>query len=40
VHPYEISERTLKMVNKAVNNFKEGKASAPVDMDELKQLPE
>ncbi len=38
VHPDEISERTLKMVDKAVRNFKTGKASKPVDMDELKKL--
>ncbi len=38
VHPNEISERTLKMVDKAIENIKSGNVSESVDMNELKKL--
>lgn len=38
VHPDEISERTLRMVDKAISNMKEGKVSEPIDMDDLSKL--
>lgn len=40
VHPDEISEKTLNMVDKAIKNLKKGKVSEPVDIDELKKLLE
>ena len=38
VHPDEISEKTLEMVDKAIAKFKNGEVSEPVDMDELEKL--
>lgn len=35
VRPKEISQRTLKMMDEAVANLKQGKASAPLDLSEL-----
>lgn len=37
-HPYQISEKTLQMMDKAVDKFKKGEASAPVDLEELDRL--
>lgn len=38
VHPDKISEKTLQMVDKAVEKFKKGEVSEPVDLQELEQL--
>jgi hypothetical protein len=38
VHPDEISKNTLKMVDKAVTNFKNGEVSEPVNIAELEEL--
>ncbi|HLR89885.1 MAG TPA: hypothetical protein VK040_02955 [Balneolaceae bacterium] len=38
VDPNEISEKTLQMVNEAIKNFKEGKVSEPLDLEELEKL--
>ena len=38
IHPDEISRRTLQMMDKAMENLKEGKVSKPVDMEELEEL--
>lgn len=35
VRPKEISQRTLKMMDEAVANLKQGKASAPLDLSEF-----
>ncbi len=38
VHPDKISEKTLQMIDKAVEKFKEGEVSEPIDLDELEKL--
>jgi hypothetical protein len=38
VHPDAISEKTLKMIDQSVDNLKKGKASGPVDLEELNKL--
>jgi hypothetical protein len=38
VHPDEISEKTLRMIDKAVTKLKKGEVSEPVDLEELEQL--
>lgn len=38
VHPDEISEKTLKMMDKAIEKFKKGEVSDPVDLEELEKL--
>jgi len=38
VHPNEISERTLNMIDKSVVNMKAGNVSGPVDFKELESL--
>lgn len=40
VHPDEISEKTLQMIDKAVQKFKEGEVSEPIDLEELEKLPD
>ena len=35
VRPKEISQHTLKMMDEAVANLKQGKASAPLDLSEF-----
>jgi hypothetical protein len=40
VHPDEISEKTLQMIDTAVKRYKQGDVSDPVDLDELKKLLE
>lgn len=40
IHPDEISRRTLDMMDKAIQNMAGGKASKPVDMQELEKLLE
>ncbi|MDC7127145.1 MAG: hypothetical protein PQJ46_16390 [Spirochaetales bacterium] len=35
VDPKEISKNTLKMMDKSIENFKEGKVSNPIDLDTL-----
>lgn len=35
VEPKDISEKTLKVMDKAVENFKQGKVSAPVDLSDF-----
>lgn len=38
IHREEISEKTLHMIDKAVDKFKKGRVSEPVDPDELEKL--
>lgn len=38
VHPDEISVKTLSTIDQSVANFKKGKASNAVDLDELDKL--
>ncbi len=38
VHPDKISEKTLKMMDKAIEKFKKGEVSEPVNMEELEKL--
>lgn len=38
VHPDKISEKTLQMIDKAVEKLKEGEVSEPIDLDELEKL--
>ncbi len=38
VHPDKISEKTLQMIDKAVEKFKDGEVSEPIDLDELEKL--
>lgn len=38
VHPDEISEKTLRMIDKAVTKLKKGEVSEPIDLEELEQL--
>ncbi|MEX0894546.1 MAG: hypothetical protein WDZ36_02215 [Balneolaceae bacterium] len=40
VHPDEISKRSLKMVEQAIEKFKKGEVSEPVDLEELEKLLE
>lgn len=37
-HPEEISRKTLAVMDEAVKYLEEGKASKPVDMEELNRL--
>lgn len=38
VHPDEISQKTLEMMDKAITKYKEGEVSDPIDLDELEEL--
>ena len=38
VHPDTISERTYNMVNQAIQKYKQGAVSEPVDQEELDRL--
>ncbi|SMO44286.1 hypothetical protein [Gracilimonas mengyeensis] len=38
VHPDEISQRSYKMIENAIENLNDGNVSEPVDMEELKEL--
>jgi len=38
IHPDEISKRSLKMMDKAVQNLKKKHVSDPVDLKELEEL--
>jgi hypothetical protein len=38
VHPDKVSKRTLEMIDKAINKFKAGEVSEPVNLDELEKL--
>ncbi len=38
IHPDEISKRSLEMMDEAIKNLKENKASEPVDLEELEEL--
>lgn len=38
VHPDEISEKTLSSIDQSVANFKKGKVSKALDMEELDNL--
>ncbi|MCA1803043.1 MAG: hypothetical protein LC662_11340 [Rhodothermaceae bacterium] len=38
VHPDDISQNTLSMVDRSVEQLKKGNASRPVDMKELNEL--
>jgi hypothetical protein len=38
IHPDEISRRTLRMMDQAMQNLSEGTTSPPVNMDELDEL--
>ena len=38
LHPDEISKRTLKVIEKSMENFKKGIVSDPVDFEELDEL--
>jgi hypothetical protein len=35
-----ISEKTLRMMNKATMNLRDGKAGKPIDFDKMKELAE
>ncbi|MCP9292324.1 hypothetical protein [Gracilimonas sediminicola] len=38
VHPDEVSKKSYKMIEKAIENLNDGKVSEPIDMEELKKL--
>lgn len=38
VNRKEFSERTLKMIDRAIKNYKKGKVSEPIDIEEIKKL--
>jgi hypothetical protein len=40
VHPDEISKKTLSAIDQSIDNLKKGKASKPVDINELNKLLE
>ena len=40
VDPNELSENTLRMMDKSMENLKNGKASAPIDIDKYLELAE
>ncbi|MCH8487469.1 MAG: hypothetical protein LAT75_11435 [Candidatus Cyclonatronum sp.] len=38
VHPEAISQKTLTMIDKSIDQLKKGNASGPVDLEELNKL--
>ena len=36
IAPFQVSEKTLQMMDKAVDNLKSGKVSSPIDLSEFK----
>ena len=38
IHPDAISGKTLEMIDQSVDHLKKGKASRPVDLEELNKL--
>jgi DNA-binding transcriptional regulator/RsmH inhibitor MraZ len=38
VHPDQISKKTLKMMDSAMENYTKGNRSKPIDLDEMRKL--